>query len=100
MRGGACCSQGALVLSLASLLSGCAAGATAESTSGGSAGHGGGGGAATTGTGGLKADAGPDATVEPSICGDLACTGDETCVTCPNDCGQCPVCNAAPSCSQ
>lgn len=24
----------------------------------------------------------------------------ETCITCPNDCGECPACSAAPSCSQ
>ncbi len=28
----------------------------------------------------------------PAICGDYDCTGDETCETCPDDCGECVVC--------
>jgi hypothetical protein len=32
-------------------------------------------------------------------CGDAVCSGDETCKTCPNDCGECPACGFAPSCS-
>ena len=42
-----------------------------------------------------------DASAEaaPSVCGDNTCAADETCITCSNDCGQCPSCSAAPSCS-
>ncbi|MFT3773436.1 MAG: hypothetical protein QM820_49300 [Minicystis sp.] len=74
------------------LAAGCAAGATSETTSGGTGAH----------DPGLF-DAGveaPDAADASSVCGDDICGPGETCVTCPNDCGQCPACNAAPSCSQ
>src|SRR5262245_8341561 len=36
---------------------------------------------------------GPDAAPEPDgarPCGDLRCLGDETCSSCPGDCGECP----------
>jgi hypothetical protein len=80
------------VASLALSLGGCAAGASTESTSSGS-----------------DHDAGaPDASIEipdagsvaPGVCGDNVCSKDESCVSCPTDCGQCPACNAAPSCSK
>lgn len=32
-------------------------------------------------------------------CGDLTCNGTETCETCPRDCGACPKCDKAPSCT-
>jgi hypothetical protein len=35
----------------------------------------------------------------PAQCGDNRCEMGETCETCPNDCGQCPKCDLAPSCS-
>lgn len=41
-------------------------------------------------------DAGPAA---PPSCGDTLCNGTETCRTCPRDCGECPKCDYAPSCS-
>jgi hypothetical protein len=46
----------------------------------------------------LEKDAGTkhDAAV---VCGDGTCAGDETCVTCPADCGTCPACQLAPSCT-
>jgi len=34
-----------------------------------------------------------------STCGDSKCTGTETCLSCHDDCGDCPQCNAAPSCT-
>src|SRR5262249_5138676 len=34
-----------------------------------------------------------------AVCGDRVCEGKETCKTCPTDCGDCPKCNLAPSCS-
>jgi hypothetical protein len=44
------------------------------------------------------------ATVPPdaaqSVCGDSVCAPDENCIACPDDCGQCPVCTGAPSCTQ
>jgi hypothetical protein len=40
-----------------------------------------------------------DASAEAGVCGDNVCQEDETCITCPNDCGQCPACAGAPSCS-
>jgi hypothetical protein len=43
---------------------------------------------------------GQDAAQEAGFCGDNVCQSGETCITCPNDCGECPACNAAPSCSQ
>lgn len=35
----------------------------------------------------------------PAVCGDGVCAKGETCKACPTDCGECPVCNLAPSCS-
>ncbi|MBK7394903.1 MAG: hypothetical protein IPJ34_01030 [Myxococcales bacterium] len=35
----------------------------------------------------------------PPKCGDLTCNGTETCETCPRDCGVCPKCDRAPSCT-
>ena len=35
----------------------------------------------------------------PAVCGDDHCTGDETCRDCAQDCGECPMCQAAPSCT-
>jgi hypothetical protein len=32
-------------------------------------------------------------------CGDNICNGTENCVTCPADCGECPACALAPSCT-
>src|SRR5262249_22819525 len=34
-----------------------------------------------------------------STCGDSVCSGDETCLSCPGDCGPCQACSAAPSCT-
>jgi len=33
------------------------------------------------------------------ICGDSICNNNETCLTCQQDCGPCPACAAAPSCT-
>ncbi len=41
-------------------------------------------------------DAGYDG---PVTCGDRRCDGTETCITCSLDCGQCPACPLAPTCS-
>jgi len=41
-------------------------------------------------------DAGYDG---PTVCGDDICSGNETCATCPADCGQCAACTLAPSCT-
>ena len=35
----------------------------------------------------------------PAVCGDHTCASAESCKTCPSDCGDCPKCNLAPSCS-
>ena len=35
----------------------------------------------------------------PSVCGDGTCSADETCRACSQDCGVCPKCPLAPSCS-
>jgi hypothetical protein len=40
-----------------------------------------------------------DCQCAPGMCGDNACTGGETCTSCPGDCGPCPMCSAAPSCT-
>lgn len=37
-------------------------------------------------------------TGEPDPCGDLTCAEDETCNSCPEDCGECVPCTSAPSC--
>ncbi len=78
-----------LVSSFAMVL-GCTAGATTETAAGGAGGAG--------GERVMLPDAGEDGS--PGVCGDNACSKDETCVTCPTDCGQCPKCDAAPSCSK
>lgn len=44
----------------------------------------------------VSADMGPEV---PPKCGDLTCNGTETCETCPTDCGKCPKCDLAPSCT-
>jgi hypothetical protein len=81
------------------VIAGCATSATTELTSSSAGGTGGAGGSGGQGTG--LFDAGTmDAADAASVCGDDVCSGGETCITCPNDCGQCPACNAAPSCSQ
>ena len=65
----------------------------------------------TTGGGGYSGDAGPSAApppvpsvpvpeAGPATCGDGACSGGENCETCSLDCGQCPACLLAPSCSE
>lgn len=40
----------------------------------------------------------PDAS-GPATCGDNTCNGTETCESCPRDCGACPKCPLAPSCT-
>ncbi|MEM9187712.1 MAG: hypothetical protein AAGF12_00950 [Myxococcota bacterium] len=35
----------------------------------------------------------------PPECNDQICSEEETCETCPTDCGECPVCDLAPTCS-
>jgi hypothetical protein len=35
----------------------------------------------------------------PASCGDSICQTGETCLDCPDDCGPCPACTAAPSCT-
>src|SRR3954471_11702052 len=35
----------------------------------------------------------------PPVCGDGSCNGSETCRSCPRDCGECPACSLAPSCT-
>ena len=40
-----------------------------------------------------------DAATGPATCGDKACNGTETCASCSIDCGQCPACPLAPTCS-
>jgi hypothetical protein len=45
-------------------------------------------------------DAWPDAVTPVVTCGDALCTRpEETCETCPLDCGECPVCDLAPTCT-
>jgi hypothetical protein len=45
----------------------------------------------------LLSSSSPD--LKPSVCGDDVCSPGESCKLCPNDCGECPKCNASPSCS-
>jgi hypothetical protein len=40
-----------------------------------------------------------DAAAEGGRCGDNVCQTSESCITCPNDCGDCLACAGAPSCS-
>jgi hypothetical protein len=67
----------------------------------------------TTDGGGFSGDAGQDAPspapnpvpvplpeAGPATCGDGACSPSETCQNCSLDCGQCPACLLAPSCSE
>lgn len=42
---------------------------------------------------------GPDANVGVGTCGDKTCNTNETCASCSIDCGQCPACSLAPTCS-
>jgi hypothetical protein len=35
----------------------------------------------------------------PAVCGDGVCAKSESCTLCPRDCGECPKCELAPSCS-
>lgn len=51
-----------------------------------------------TGSGFDVADDVPTSDAPPK-CGDLVCNGTETCETCPRDCGKCPKCDLAPSCT-
>lgn len=41
----------------------------------------------------------PEPDSGPAVCGDHTCAKAESCKTCPTDCGDCPKCNLAPSCS-
>lgn len=41
-------------------------------------------------------DSGP---AGPAVCGDRICASTESCTTCSADCGECPKCDLAPSCS-
>jgi hypothetical protein len=81
--------------SLVLWLGACAAGEPAEPAPKGSGGSGGSGGSAPA-TLSAPPDAGPDG----DVCGDNVCGASETCLACPTDCGQCPTCSAAPSCSE
>src|SRR5262245_9151434 len=60
-----------------------------------------GGDCADTGTGGHNTTGSFEAGPPPApSCGDGICSNDvESCRTCPRDCGECPACNLAPSCS-
>jgi hypothetical protein len=40
-----------------------------------------------------------DAPVEGGTCGDFVCNVGETCANCARDCGECPKCDLAPSCT-
>ena len=81
----------ASILLSASLLAGCAAQSSPPPDSGGTDG----GASPDTGTE-RPQDAGP---IEVR-CGDLICADDaEDCETCPLDCGQCPTCDMAPTCT-
>jgi hypothetical protein len=85
---------GGISVSALALLGGCAGQGTINGVGGASGSRPGGGGD----DGGLTFPV-PDAAPPASVCGNFACETDETCKTCPTDCGQCPACNAAPSCS-
>src|SRR6185295_4233119 len=41
----------------------------------------------------------PDPTKEEGVCGDNICNINETCAACSPDCGLCPVCDLAPTCT-
>lgn len=49
-------------------------------------------------TGPSESSGEPETTGEPDPCGDMMCADDETCNTCPEDCGECVPCTSAPSC--
>jgi hypothetical protein len=52
------------------------------------------------GSGGTGTPGGGDMSIPPAPrCGDALCNGDETCLTCQDDCGVCPSCKSAPSCT-
>ena len=83
----------------------CCAAASDESPPGGGA-AGSAGVAGAAGAGGASNDAGTDAIVTvdapdpPATCNDLVCDApEETCENCATDCGECPVCNIAPTCT-
>jgi hypothetical protein len=40
-----------------------------------------------------------DAAAQPGICGDNVCNSNETCGDCSPDCGECPKCDLAPTCT-
>lgn len=42
----------------------------------------------------------PEHDAAPAVCGDHSCEQAESCKSCPSDCGECPKCNLAPSCSE
>jgi hypothetical protein len=45
-------------------------------------------------------DGGADAAGDAAgVCGDGTCNSNESCITCPADCGMCPACSTAPSCT-
>src|ERR1700747_201643 len=73
------------------------------SGSSGSGGFGGGSdageGDAGTGTGTEAGSPGTIGTPGAGSCGDGACNSGESCTSCALDCGQCPACLLAPSCS-
>src|SRR5687767_1785446 len=41
----------------------------------------------------------PDLGAALAVCGDDVCSTGETCMSCHDDCGDCPACAAAPSCT-
>lgn len=86
-----------LVASLTALAA-CAGEPTTNPTDGAGA-NGGAGGAGGSG-GSTDTISFTDTETAAAVCGDDVCSPGETCVACPTDCGQCPACNAAPSCSK
>jgi hypothetical protein len=47
----------------------------------------------------LEEDAGIDPELLEGVCGDGVCNSNETCAVCEPDCGECPVCEHAPTCT-
>src|SRR5262249_42562449 len=90
------------VSSLMLLFTACAAGAPVKQGPSSSGGSGGSGSSSSSSGAGVLLDPGDAGAPPPdaSVCGDNVCGPAETCRTCPTDCGQCPACNAAPSCSE
>ena len=86
-----------LVVSLTALAA-CAAEPTTNPTEGAGAGSGDGGAGGRGGS--TDTESFTETETAAAVCGDDVCSTDETCVACPTDCGQCPACNAAPSCSK